>query len=102
MASPGGFSFQGVGEIIEQFRELIKDIWWRNSTERAGAQLEIVERYLRLRRENPELKIPLPSYSRKGDFLPKEIERSLNNLRLLEERGRLKAVPKNLDYVPLK
>lgn len=102
MASPGGFSFQGIGEIIEQFRELIKDIWWRNSTERAQDQMEIIERYLRLRRENPDLNIPLPTYLRKDDFLAREIERNLNQLKALEERGRLEAVPKNLDYVPLK
>ncbi len=41
--SPGFISFEGLGEIVRQFRELIKDFWWRNEHERQQAKLKRTE-----------------------------------------------------------
>jgi hypothetical protein len=41
-ASPGGFSFTGLGEIVKEFRELIKDLWYRNRQEKELGRLEIM------------------------------------------------------------
>jgi hypothetical protein len=100
VASPGGFSFEGIGQLIEQFRELLKDLWWRNRAERARDQLEIIERYLRLRRENPDVDLPLPPYLRKDAYLVTAVHGHVAELKLLEDRGKLEAVPQHLDYVP--
>ncbi len=100
VASPGGFSFEGIGEIIEQFRELVKDVWWRNRSERARDQLEIIERYLRLRRENPDLDLPLPPYLRGDAYLAKAVQGHVIQLQTLEDRGKLEAVIQHLDYIP--
>lgn len=43
-ASPGAVSLLGVGEIIEQLRELIKDLWGRNRQEKATRALELEAR----------------------------------------------------------
>jgi len=48
MASPGGFSFQGLGQPIEQLRELIKDLWYRNRQERQRGDLGILREKLAL------------------------------------------------------
>jgi len=42
MASPGGFSFSGLGEPLRQLRELIKDLWYRNRQERQRGELQIL------------------------------------------------------------
>lgn len=48
MASPGGFSFSGLGEPIGQLRELIKDLWFRNRQERERGELQILRDKLEL------------------------------------------------------
>ncbi len=100
MASPGGFSFEGIGEILEQFRELVKDLSWRNRTERDRDRLEIIERYLHLRREHPDVNIPLPPYLRKDKYLVDAVDGHLTQLKALEDRGKLEALRQHLDYVP--
>lgn len=99
-ASRGGFSFEGIGEIIEQFRELIKDLWWRNRQERVGGDLDLLEKYLKMRRDNPDMEFPLPSYLRKDKYLAETLQKHLQKLHDLEDRGKLQAVPQHLDYVP--
>lgn len=99
-ASPGGFSFQGIGEIVEQFRELIKDVWWRNRHERAEGDLDLLEKYLRMRRDNPDVNLPLPTYLRKDRYLAEVLQKELLTLHEMEDRGKLQAVPQHLDYIP--
>lgn len=99
-ASPGGFSFEGIGEIIEQMRELIKDVWWRNRAERSRDELDLIDRYLKLRRENPDVNFPLPPFLRKDRHLAIAVQGHLIQLKALEERGKLEAVTQHLDYVP--
>lgn len=38
-ASPGTISLLGLGDVIEQLRELLKDLWGRNRQEKAGFAL---------------------------------------------------------------
>lgn len=42
MASPGSISFEGLGGVIEQVRELVKDISYRNNQEKRLGELRIV------------------------------------------------------------
>lgn len=43
MSPPGGFSFTGIGEILKEFRELIKDIWYRNQQERKKGDIDLIK-----------------------------------------------------------
>jgi hypothetical protein len=52
MASPGGFSLEGLGEAIEQVRELVKDLCYRNRQERERGDLELLERHVALVAKN--------------------------------------------------
>jgi hypothetical protein len=99
MASPGGFTFTGIGEIVKEFRELIKDLWFRNRQERQKGQLEVIEKYLSIRQNYPEarqLRFPPPRSERE---LAQVINQNVNNIRLLEDKGRIGNVGENLDYV---
>lgn len=46
-----GFSFIGLAEIVKEFRELIKDIRYRNRHEERVCELEIAERACLLRKD---------------------------------------------------
>lgn len=48
MASPGMFSFKGIGEPIRQLRELIKDLWYRNRQEQQRGDLQILREKLEI------------------------------------------------------
>jgi hypothetical protein len=99
MASPGGFSFTGIGEIIKEFREFIKDIWYRNDQERQKGQLEVIEKYLSIKQNYPEasqLGFPPPRAERE---LAQVLNHNVNNIRLLEEKGKIGDVGENVDHV---
>jgi hypothetical protein len=49
MASPGRITVSGVGHIIQQFRELLKDLKFRNRQEEQLGELEIARKHLELR-----------------------------------------------------
>jgi hypothetical protein len=62
MHSPGLISFEGLGEVLREAREFIKDIWWRNAAEKRSAELDLeakdLETLKRIRdfnRDNPPL-----------------------------------------------
>lgn len=40
-ASPGTIALLGLGDVIEQLRELLKDLWGRNQQEKASFALEL-------------------------------------------------------------
>ena len=65
IASPGGFSFKGIGEIIEEIRELIRDVWYRNRQQRVSGDLDLLDKYLKMRRKHPDADLPLPLTSEK-------------------------------------
>jgi hypothetical protein len=46
IASPGGFSLEGLGEPIRELREFIKDMCYRNRQEREKGNLEILKQKL--------------------------------------------------------
>jgi hypothetical protein len=52
MASPGGFSLEGLGEPIKQVRELIKDLCYRNRQEREMGDLELLQKKLAIAGEH--------------------------------------------------
>jgi hypothetical protein len=43
IASPGGFTLQGLGEPLRELRELVKDLCYRNRQERQKGDLEILK-----------------------------------------------------------
>ncbi len=101
MSSPGGFSFSGLSDIVKEFRELIKDLWWRNRQERAKGELEIIEHYLSIRMQHPEVDLPGLFYPQSNRNLVEAVSEHVKNLKALEDRGRLEPVPEHLDYLPL-
>lgn len=100
IASPGGFSFKGIGEIIEEIRELIRDVWYRNRQQRASGDLDLLDKYLRIRKKHPDADLPLPAYFRKDPYLAENLDRHLGTLRELEDRGKLDSVAQHIDYIP--
>ena len=97
ISSPGLISFEGLGEIVREFRELIKDIFWRNKQEKAKGQLEIISKYVKIRKENPNLDIPIPTYLKNEKYLVETVNENVNNLKLLESKGKLLSVAENID-----
>ena len=99
MSSPGFFSFAGVGEVIKEIRELIKDLWYRNKQENVKGRLEIIDKYLDIKAR----------YQNSNDFnfgpiksekeLLENVDKGMNEIKKLEENQKLKDVPENIEYV---
>lgn len=94
MSSPGGFSFTGLGEIVKEFREFVKDIWYRNSQEKRKGELEIeqseldlVEKYLGLRERQAS-----------SHELTITVEHGVQGLIELERNGKLRPVSEHIDH----
>ena len=85
MASPGGFSFEGIGDIIKEFREFIKDIWYRNEKERRYGQLEVIDKYLTIQNKYENSNFNLPPASSE-DEIRKVLNNGVNNLKRLEKK----------------
>ena len=100
MSSPGGFNFQGIGEIVEQFRELIKDLWYRNRQEKVKGDLEIIKIYMDIRRENKDAQIPPLKYLQKRNILIDRTYQNVKKLKELENQNKLEDIGKNIDYMP--
>lgn len=95
MGSPGLLTFEGLGEVMEQLRQLIKDLWYRNSQEKALGRLEIIEKCLQVRVEH---KLPLHPVERASEREMVEIvSDELHNLKELEDSGKLLAIPDHID-----
>jgi hypothetical protein len=96
MASPGSFNLSGSGEIVREIRELIKDLWFRNRQEKAKGELDIIDKYLTMRRENSDLNLPPPAGigNRK---LVKTVQERIHLLRWLERDGKLLSVPEHIE-----
>ena len=100
ISSPGGFSFEGLGDIVREFRELVKDIWYRNRQEKHLGDLEIIERSLRIRDQHPEIDLRRLAGRRPDREVIDAVATHTGNLRRLEDRGKIESVPENLDYTP--
>lgn len=100
VSSPGGFSFSGIGEIVKELRELIKDVWYRNKQEKTMGQLEIIDKCLSMKRDHYDDNIPsfysIPDGSKLAEVVDAEIEK----LKRLESERKLRSVPEYLDYDP--
>ena len=44
--SPGVVSFMGLAEVVKEFREFVKDMWYRNQHERQLARIELARKRL--------------------------------------------------------
>lgn len=97
ISSPGVVNFSGLGEIVKEVREFIKDIWYRNRQEKAIAQLDLLDKYLKMRRENPDVNLPLPPDLRKDRYLVDVVEGNVKVLRELESGGKLEALDGDVD-----
>lgn len=96
IASPGGFSFEGLGEIVRELRELIKDLWYRNESERRRTQEETLVRHLAIAKEYPSHFAVVIE-----DTTPlKSSLVAIGTLQRLEREGKLLSPPSNLDYDP--
>jgi len=100
MSSPGGFNFEGLGDIIEQLRELIKDLWYRNRQDRIEGDLKIIERILTLQEGHPDANIQLPRSVEKRLYLIEKTADGVAKLKRLEAVRKLLPPPENLDYEP--
>lgn len=93
MASPGIISFQGLGEPLKQLRELIKDLWYRNSQEkrRGELELEMIERHIRESNVSPDIAI---SPASRALLL---LHNGTSAIKQAEEEGRLRDVAGSLE-----
>jgi hypothetical protein len=106
MASPGGFNFKGIGEVVQQVRELIKDLWYRNSQERqkgkqeiASGELDVIRKYLTLQRDFPDTALPPPRFMPADRSLVRGVQAGVVEIRRLEADGKLLPVAANLGQV---
>ena len=95
IASPGSFNLSGSGEIIREIRELIKDLWFRNRQEKAKGELDIIDKYLTMRRENSDLNLPPPGSTNRK--LVKNVKECIHSLQSLEKEGKLLSVPEHIE-----
>lgn len=94
MSSPGGFSFTGLGEIVKEFREFIKDIWYRNSQERRKGEIDIEKSKLDL----VEKYLALAGSVSSSHELNIAVVNGVEGLIELERNGKLRPVDENIDY----
>jgi hypothetical protein len=90
MSSPGGISLAGLGEPIQQLREFIKDLWYRNKQEKQQGELEILRQYLSIQREFG----PLPPAV--TDRLAPKVLDGVRVLDQLEQQGKLVEIPSTI------
>jgi len=90
MESPGDWSFSGLSDVVREFRELIKDLWFRNSQEKRKGELEIeaISRVLRDRYHVP------PKENQKITGILTKDKKALENL---EKEGKLLPIPEHID-----
>jgi hypothetical protein len=100
MSSPGGISFKGLGPVIREFRELIKDLWFRNKQEKDRGQLELIDKYLCMQKEYPEANLSPPSMLLTERKLIEAVDEHINEIKRLEKEGKLLSVPENMDHLP--
>ncbi|MBK8003384.1 MAG: hypothetical protein IPK12_05400 [Gemmatimonadetes bacterium] len=81
MASPGSIQLVGLGDIILQIRELIKDLRYRNRQEQEVGDLEIARKRLEL--QHTVLSAPV------ADYVTAEVIHDAKAIRDLETRRRL-------------
>lgn len=82
IASPGIISFEGLAPIVEQLRELIKDVWYRNHAEKQQGRIQLEERTLDLQ-------------ERIAKQRAREIQYATDYLRALKGYNRLAGHPGN-------
>lgn len=90
----------GIGEILKEIREMVKDLWYRNKQEKTKGELEIIKRYLGICRENEEINVPMPKYLQKRNILIDETYKNIKQLKELESQIKLANVGENIDYIP--
>jgi len=99
MESPGVISFEGIGEIINQIRELIKDLWYRNRLEKQEKEIELkikkidyAERLEKILRKQNYRQFIKPE-----NELIEIIINGVNKLEQLEKDEKLENVPENIE-----
>jgi hypothetical protein len=100
ISSPGGISFSGLGDVIREIRELVKDLWFRNKQERALGELDIIEKYLGIRERAAESDLVLPPLPSGHRPVAKQILEGINGWRRLEGDGKLEHVGEHIDERP--
>ncbi len=101
MNSPGQISLIGLGEVVREFRELLKDLWFRNLQERELGRLAIAREHLKLERDQKLLLAEQPlqldivgedssDQLEKGDHLCIELLKNVDTLKQLQDQGRLR------------
>jgi hypothetical protein len=100
IASPGGFSFTGVGEIIGEIRQLIKDLWFRNKHEKRQGELALLAQYLTIRRDHPDVNMPPTMLQLPDPNLTLTLQQNVENIKQLERANKLESVPENINHVP--
>ncbi|MGH2507413.1 MAG: hypothetical protein ACRDHZ_08440 [Ktedonobacteraceae bacterium] len=94
MSSPGGFSFTGLGEIVKELREFIKDLWYRNSQEKRKGEIEIEKSQLDL----VEKYLALTESQSSSHELTVTVVAGIEGLIELERNGKLRQVDENIDH----
>ena len=97
--SPGSFSFNGLGEVILQFREFVKDLWYRNKHEARKADLELFEKHLKIQRAYSNEIMPKILANHSG-VIP-VLHEHVDELYRLEHEGVLLPPNEHLDERPM-
>lgn len=106
-ASPVKLSFAGVADVMKEFREFVKDLWYRNRQEAQEGDLENRMRRLQVERAEADFanEYLLPAYAKElGESAsPKLIEdvgKGITKIEELQDQGKILSVPEHIEEQP--
>lgn len=88
MGSPGDISFEGIGEILKELRELLKDVLFRNKQEKMIGECKVWEQRFRM----------LEAYGKLSPKQKKILAKSTTKIKLLKKQGKITDVSGSIDF----
>ena len=97
MESPGVVTLEGIGEIIKQIRELIKDLWYINRLEKQEKEIELKIKKIEYAERLEKILRYYGQPIKPENELIEIITNSVSKLEQLEKDGKLENVPENIE-----
>ncbi len=88
MGSPGDISFEGIGEIVKELRQLFKDLLFRNRQEKAIGDYRVLEYYFKM----------LKAYDKLSPQQKKILSKKIIMIESLKKQGKIISVNGSIDF----
>ncbi len=88
MGSPGIISFEGIGEILKELRELLKDLLFRNKQEQAIGNYRVLEQYFKM----------FKAYDKLSPIQKRILAKSISKIEPLKKQGKIIDVGGTMDF----